>query len=100
MNSKDVKVIDCDGKEEEEEDWLPPPPKNLDADSKSIGEDSTLKALRYSSNRCDLFSSFLKKCHCVSFVLSAGYVNKGDGSYFTSLNCDSCSSPTLLCYSV
>ncbi|XP_042023335.1 uncharacterized protein LOC121770643 [Salvia splendens] len=46
VNSKDVKVIDCGGKEEEEEDWLPPPPKNLDADSKSIGEDSTLKALR------------------------------------------------------
>ncbi|KAG6398897.1 hypothetical protein SASPL_140368 [Salvia splendens] len=46
VNSKDVKVIDCDGKEEEEEeDWLPPPPKNLDTNSKSIGEDSTLKAL-------------------------------------------------------
>ncbi|KAL1568389.1 pescadillo [Salvia divinorum] len=45
---QDVKEIDCDGKEEEaeEEDWLPPPPKNLDTNTKSICEDSTLKALR------------------------------------------------------
>lgn len=46
MKSKDVKAIDCDGEEDDEEDWLPPPPKNLDNASRSLVEDSTLKALR------------------------------------------------------
>lgn len=50
MNVKDVEVIDCDDKEDKEEDWLPPPPKNLDNGSKTIEEDSTLKALRYTNN--------------------------------------------------
>lgn len=46
VNSKDAKVIDCDDKEDDEEDWLPPPPKNVNNCSKILEEDSTLKALR------------------------------------------------------
>ncbi|KAK4423522.1 hypothetical protein Salat_1935000 [Sesamum alatum] len=46
VDSKDVKVIDCDDKEDDEEDWLPPPPKNVNNCSKTLEEDSTLKALR------------------------------------------------------
>lgn len=62
VSSKDVKAIDCDGKEDDEEDWLPPPPKNLDNASRNLDEDSTLKALR------------LKKQELASFAQSADEV--------------------------
>ncbi|KAL3636041.1 hypothetical protein CASFOL_020588 [Castilleja foliolosa] len=42
---KDVNVIDCDDKEDDEKDWLPPP-KDLNYNPKTYEEDSTLKALR------------------------------------------------------
>ncbi|EPS60546.1 hypothetical protein M569_14257, partial [Genlisea aurea] len=43
---KDVTAIDCDGKEDDEEDWLPPPPKITSIYRKICEEDETLKALR------------------------------------------------------
>ncbi|XP_057810693.1 uncharacterized protein LOC131025104 [Salvia miltiorrhiza] len=83
LNSKDVTVVACDDKEEEEEDWLPPPPKNLDQNSKSIGEDSTLKAIR------------LKKKELASFALSADEVVRAvEESVRKGLNASSQSSPS------
>lgn len=45
-NENVTQVIDC--KENEEEDWLPPPPKLSVDVQNQLGEDSTLKQLRYS----------------------------------------------------
>ena len=38
-------MIDC--KENEEEDWLPPPPKVSVDVQNQLGEDSTIKQIRY-----------------------------------------------------
>lgn len=44
-NNKVTEVVNCE--KNEEEDWLPPPPKVCADVEKQIGEDSTIKQLRY-----------------------------------------------------
>ncbi|XP_028066049.1 uncharacterized protein LOC114268995 [Camellia sinensis] len=43
-NEKFIEVVDCEDKEED--DWLSPPPK-VSVDTLKLGEDSTIKELRF-----------------------------------------------------
>ncbi|CAL5350229.1 unnamed protein product [Camellia sinensis] len=66
-NEKFVEVVDCEDKEED--DWLPPPPK-VSAETLKLGEDSTIKELRYSPS-FGFNLTVLKKQELASFAKSA-----------------------------
>lgn len=48
MDVKEIEVVNCD--DDEEDDWLPPPPKVVVENQ--LGEDSTIKELRYTQMGC------------------------------------------------